>query len=117
MKKLAIGVDSDQYDEAPGVVLTSMVKHVENAVYGTISEVKDSGWTSGVRVFGLKEKGVGWVHDDAARVPGVMVAQAKGHIRHVFGLPPPGDGVSLGGDQPLLQLLDGGDGDDLVAGA
>lgn len=67
MKKFAIGVDSDQYEEAPGVVLTSMVKHVENAVFGTIREVKDGGWTTGVRVFGLKEKGVGWVYDDRNR--------------------------------------------------
>ncbi|HTO90672.1 MAG TPA: BMP family ABC transporter substrate-binding protein, partial [Candidatus Sulfotelmatobacter sp.] len=36
LKKLAIGVDSDQYDSAPGVVLTSMVKHVENAVFDCI---------------------------------------------------------------------------------
>jgi len=29
-------VDSDQYDEAPGVVLTSMVKRVDTAVFDTI---------------------------------------------------------------------------------
>ena len=30
--KLAIGVDADQYGEAPGYVLTSMVKGVDDAV-------------------------------------------------------------------------------------
>lgn len=63
-RKYAIGVDSDQYDEAPGVVLTSMVKHVENSVFDTISELKEGRWQGGVHWFGLKEKGVGWVYDD-----------------------------------------------------
>jgi basic membrane protein A len=38
--KLAIGVDADQYGEAPGYVLTSMVKGVDNAVFDAIQRVK-----------------------------------------------------------------------------
>jgi len=64
LKKLAIGVDSDQYDSAPGVVLTSVVKRVDNAVFDCIRETKEGHFTTGVHVFGLKEKGVGWVYDD-----------------------------------------------------
>jgi basic membrane protein A len=64
LKKLAIGVDSDQYDEAPGVVLTSMVKRVDTAVFDTIQELKNGQWSNGVRDFGLAEKGVTWVYDD-----------------------------------------------------
>jgi len=64
LKKLAIGVDSDQYDEAPGVVLTSMVKRVDTAVFETIKQLMDGQWKSGVRDFGLAEKGVTWVYDD-----------------------------------------------------
>jgi basic membrane protein A len=64
LKKLAIGVDSDQYDEAPGVVLTSMVKRVDTAVFDTIQELKEGHWQSGVRDFGLAEHGVTWVYDD-----------------------------------------------------
>ena len=63
LKKLAIGVDSDQYDEAPGFILTSMVKRVDNAVFDCIREVGSGKWTGGVRVFGLAEDGVGWVCD------------------------------------------------------
>ncbi len=63
-KALAIGVDSDQYAEAPGVVLTSMVKRVDNAVFNTIQQVAQGGWQGGVHVFGLKEQGVGWVYDE-----------------------------------------------------
>ncbi len=63
----AIGVDSDQYAEAPGFILTSMVKHVENAVFQSIRDLKDGRWTGGVRELGLKEDGVGWVYDDHNR--------------------------------------------------
>ena len=64
LKKLAIGVDSDQYDEAPGVVLTSMVKHVEVAVYNTVRDMLAGKFAGGIHVFGLAEDGVGWVYDD-----------------------------------------------------
>ncbi len=63
-KKLAIGVDSDQYDEAPGFILTSMVKRVDTAVFDTIRDMKDGRWVSGVHDFGLAEMGVKWVYDE-----------------------------------------------------
>jgi basic membrane protein A and related proteins len=71
LHKLAIGVDSDQYDEAPGTVVTSMIKRVDTAVFDTIRELTEGRWTSGVRQFGLAEKGVGWVYDDRnkAQIP------------------------------------------------
>jgi len=57
--KLAIGVDSNQDDQAPGSVLTSMVKHVDEAVFATIKDVQDNKFTPGTKVFDLKSKGVG----------------------------------------------------------
>ena len=77
LKKLAIGVDSDQYDEAPGVVLTSMVKRVDTAVFDTIEELKNGQWKNGVRDFGLAEKGVTWVYDDRnkALIPDAVKAK------------------------------------------
>jgi len=77
LKKLAIGVDSDQYDEAPGVVLTSMVKRVDTAVFDTIKETKDGQWRNGVRDFGLAEHGVTWVYDDRnkALIPDAVKAR------------------------------------------
>jgi basic membrane protein A len=63
-KKLAIGVDSDQHDEAPGFILTSMVKRVDIAVLETIREVHEGRWTGGILVFGLGQNGVTWVYDD-----------------------------------------------------
>ena len=62
--KLAIGVDSDQYGEAPGVVLTSMVKRVDVAVLETIRSVLEKRFKPGVKEFGLASDGVGYVFDD-----------------------------------------------------
>jgi basic membrane protein A len=63
----AIGVDSDQHDEAPGRILTSMVKRVDVAVFDTIRDDMQSGFQGGVHVFGLAEDGVGYVFDDRNR--------------------------------------------------
>jgi basic membrane protein A len=75
--KLAIGVDSDQYDEAPGVVLTSMVKRVDTSVFDTIRDLQQGQWTGGVREFGLAEHGVTWVYDDRnkALIPDAVKAK------------------------------------------
>ncbi len=58
-----IGVDADQQGEAPGYVLTSMVKGVDNVVFDAIRRVKDGTFAGGVFSFGLKEKGVGYIYD------------------------------------------------------
>lgn len=60
---LAIGVDMDQEKEAPGFVLTSMVKQVDEAVFQTIKEYKEDKFTGGIKVFGLKDNGIGYVYN------------------------------------------------------
>lgn len=65
--KYGIGVDADQYAEAPGHVLTSMVKGVDNATYDVIKRVKEGTFKGGVYSFGLKEGGVGYVYDENNR--------------------------------------------------
>lgn len=65
--KLAIGVDADQYSEAPGYVLTSMVKGVDNAVYDAIRGVSDGSFHGGIYWLGLKEGGVRYVYDENNR--------------------------------------------------
>lgn len=62
--KLAIGVDSDQHDMAPGHVLTSMVKKVDLAVFEQIKAIRDGTFRGGVRVFDLASGGVDYVYDD-----------------------------------------------------
>jgi basic membrane protein A and related proteins len=61
--KLAIGVDADQYGEAPGYVLTSMVKGVDNAVFDAIRKTKDGTFKGGIDQYGLAEGGVGYIYD------------------------------------------------------
>ena len=62
--KLAIGVDADQYAEAPGHILTSMVKGVDAAVFDVISRVKTGRFQGGIYQFGLAENGVRYVYDE-----------------------------------------------------
>jgi basic membrane protein A len=61
--KLAIGVDADQYNEAPGYVLTSMVKGVDNATFDVIRRTKEGRFKGGIYQYGLAENGVGYVYD------------------------------------------------------
>ena len=56
-----IGVDSNQNMVKPGFVLTSMVKHVENAVYDIVKDVVNHNFQGGFHVFGLDTDGVGYV--------------------------------------------------------
>lgn len=62
--KYAIGVDSNQNYMAPGNVLTSMIKRVDNAVYMTIKSAIDGEFHGGLREFGLAEDGVGFALDE-----------------------------------------------------
>ncbi|CAN5652630.1 BMP family ABC transporter substrate-binding protein [soil metagenome] len=62
-KKLAIGVDMDQYKEAPGFVLTSMVKKVDEAIFTVIKDMKENNFKGGIKTLGLKENGVDYVYD------------------------------------------------------
>jgi len=66
-RKLAIGVDADQYTEAPGFILTSMVKGVDAAVFDAIRRAKDGSFKGGIYQFGLAEGGVGYVYDQNNR--------------------------------------------------
>src|SRR5881396_1941308 len=58
-----IGVDSNQNMVKPGFVLTSMVKHVDNAVYDIVKDVVNHRFQGGFHVFGLDTEGVGYVVD------------------------------------------------------
>lgn len=56
----AIGVDSDQSHLAPEAILTSMLKHVDLAIYTAARDLAEGKFTSGDQVLGLKEGGVGY---------------------------------------------------------
>src|SRR5471032_1256439 len=65
--KLAIGVDADQYNEAPGRIITSMVKGIDVAVFDMIKRVRDHQFKGGIYTFGLAQNGVGYVYDEHNR--------------------------------------------------
>lgn len=61
-----IGVDSDQSHVAPEVVLSSMLKHVDLAIYNACHDLAQGKFTADNQVLGLKDGGVGYaeVHVD-----------------------------------------------------
>jgi basic membrane protein A len=71
--KLAIGVDSDQYQSAPSdeksLILTSALKGVDTAVFNFIEDYSNGKFTAGFTRFGLKEGGVGYATSNPAIDP------------------------------------------------
>lgn len=63
-KVLAIGVDSNQNWVKPGLVLTSMLKRVDNAVYKAIEDVSKNQLKPGTIRYGLKDEGIDWAQDE-----------------------------------------------------
>ncbi len=76
---LAVGVDRDQADEAPGVVVTSMIKRVDVAVFEIVRAAVERRFSGGLRSFGLAEGGVDWVHEGphAAALSSELVARVE----------------------------------------
>ena len=72
-KKLAIGVDSDQYKTAAPavqpVILTSMLKRVDTAVFTMIKSSVDKKPLTGVQIFDLKVDGVGYATSNSIVQP------------------------------------------------
>ncbi len=62
-KKFAIGVDANQDWTKPGLILTSMLKRVDEAVFSTIEEANAGKFTGGVKRFGLANKGIDYSID------------------------------------------------------
>ncbi|MBN2984585.1 BMP family lipoprotein [Cohnella algarum] len=57
--KYAFGINSDQDDMAQGLVLTSMLKRVDTAVYDTISRFVGGHFEAGLQEYGLSNNGIG----------------------------------------------------------
>lgn len=63
----AIGCDANQNAEAPGTVLTSMLKRVDVAVFELCREVAEGRFRAGVHSLGVKEGAIGWALDEHNR--------------------------------------------------
>ncbi|MGW0331392.1 BMP family lipoprotein [Streptomyces sp. NPDC003011] len=88
-KVWAIGVDSDQYQQAAlasykNYILTSALKDVGGAVYSLAKSVQDGKPLNGIQTFDLKVNGVGLSESNPefAKIAGLTaaVAKAKGEI-------------------------------------
>jgi basic membrane protein A and related proteins len=77
-QKLAIGVDSDQYltasPEQQPLILTSMLKRVDVAVYNSIEAV-GSGTFGGSQVFGMAEDGVDYADSNPEQLTADITEQ------------------------------------------
>jgi len=62
-QKFAIGVDANQNWTKPGLILTSMLKRVDQAVYSTIVDAQGGKFTGGIKRFGLANAGVDYSFD------------------------------------------------------
>ncbi len=62
-KYFAIGVDSNQNWLKPGVILTSMIKRVDNAVYRTIQDFIQNKFKAEHIAYSLRDGGVDWAYD------------------------------------------------------
>lgn len=62
--KFAIGVDANQNWVKPGHILTSMVKRIDNAVFGVIRDTMEGKFKGGIQVYGLENDGVGYAMDE-----------------------------------------------------
>src|SRR5260370_6925235 len=63
-RKFAIGVDANQDWTKPGLILTSMLKRVDEAVFTTIQEAQAGKLAGRVKRFGLANKGIGFSVDE-----------------------------------------------------
>ena len=83
----AIGVDADQHDDMPGVVVTSMVKRVDVAVFETVKMVMERRFRGGLTSFGLAERGIDWVHTGphARGIPRSVVERVQALSARIVG--------------------------------
>lgn len=59
----AIGVDSNQNAIVPGAVITSMLKHIDIAVYMAIKDIVEERYTAEVKSFDLRNGGIDLAYD------------------------------------------------------
>lgn len=62
--KFAIGTDGDHWENAPGLVITSMVKRVDNAVLDTVQSVEENRFKGGIKQLDLASGGLDYLYND-----------------------------------------------------
>lgn len=74
-----IGVDVDQWDQAPGLVLTSITKNLDVSVLGLVRQQAAGEFRGGVISQGLADDAIGWVVDERNRplIPDAVYDQVE----------------------------------------
>lgn len=62
-KYYAIGVDSNQNGILPGAIITSMIKHVDIAVFMAIKDIVEGKFTPDLKSYDLRNGGIDWAYD------------------------------------------------------
>lgn len=86
--KPAIGVDSDQYltaapEEQP-LILTSMLKRVDTAVYNAIAQTGEGEFVTGFQVFGLADEGVGYSQSNTELMTADLIELVDGYAEQII---------------------------------
>ncbi|HVH13471.1 MAG TPA: BMP family ABC transporter substrate-binding protein [Longimicrobium sp.] len=78
-ERWVIGVDVDQWDQAPGRVLTSITKNLDVSVLGLVRQQAAGQFRGGVISQGLADGAVGWVVDERNRplIPDAVYNQVE----------------------------------------
>ncbi|MFN0123874.1 MAG: BMP family protein [Blastocatellia bacterium] len=84
--KFAIGVDSNQNWVKPGFILTSMLKRIDNAVFGAIRDTVEGKFKGGPQVYGLDNEGVTYAVDEynKALIPAAIIEKAEQAKRDII---------------------------------
>ena len=86
--KLAIGVDSDQYltasPEQQPLILTSMIKRVDTAVYTAIQGVGDGSFEAGGKVFSLADEGLDYSKSNTAELTQDIIDQLEAFRQQII---------------------------------
>jgi len=63
-KKYVIGTDQNQENEAPGLVVSSMIKAVDYAVFKTVEDVVNKKFKGGNIVYGIESRGTDYIYNE-----------------------------------------------------
>ncbi len=81
--KKAIGVDANQFAEAPDHIITSMLKRCDSAIEAALKSIAANEFQPGSIVMGAAEDGVGYVKDETSHLPEAVIVIADEYLERV----------------------------------
>ena len=81
--KKAIGVDTNQWAEAPDHIITSMLKRCDSAIETALKAIAANEFKPGSVVMGAADDGVGYVKDDTSHLPEEVITIVDEYLEKV----------------------------------